>query len=349
MNAVTQIEDHEVARLFEAFELGTLQSLQLAANGIENSNYFVTVRVSSPGTDADGATTAETMPVQRRYVLTLLEQASNAGSRAYLDLIDNAVRAGLPVPALMRHPASGAAYDQLYGKATLIARRLDGQHVLNPTRDQIAAIARFLARFHSDTAHLASYLPAYPRNPAWLRTQLDTIRCHVPYADYDLAAFAATAVSRLLARSDLKALPRCVIHGDLFRDNALFNDRGLSGVLDFHHAATGHALFDLAVVANDWCTDSGGALNRDRCLTLLRSYHQLRPLQLTELWHFSAYTLYAALVFYLSRASARVLAQQQAGSPPARTKNPEEYCNILRERLARPITLDARALGVARL
>ncbi|MEM9317345.1 MAG: hypothetical protein AAGA95_22290, partial [Pseudomonadota bacterium] len=74
MNAVTQIEDREVARLFEAFGLGELQGFELAANGIENSNYFVTVRAAAAGPSA-----GEPSTVLRRYVLTLLEQASNAG------------------------------------------------------------------------------------------------------------------------------------------------------------------------------------------------------------------------------------------------------------------------------
>jgi homoserine kinase type II len=57
----------------------------------------------------------------------------------------------------------------------------------------------------------------------------------------------------------------------MFRDNVLFSERGLTGVVDFHHAATGYWLYDLAVVANDWCNDSGGVLDADRTLALLRA------------------------------------------------------------------------------
>lgn len=334
MNAVTQIEDDQVNQLFARFELGELVHFELAANGIENSNYFVTIRDSQNR--------------QRDYVLTLLEQPSNIGGRAYVELIDNAVRAGLPVPAIMRHPQHGAAYDQLYGKQVLIARRLRGQHVLNPTRDQIAAIGRFLARFHNRTGHLSSYLPRYPRDAAWAQAQLKIIEPWVSYGSIESARTAVTALSSLLARQDVAELPRSIIHGDLFRDNALFNELGLSGVLDFHHAATGYCLFDLAVVANDWCADTDGALNRDRCLTLLQSYHTLRPLRRDELWHFSAFTLYAGAVFYLSRASSLAQARKAQRMDQARIKNPQEFLQVMQERLARPITIDPRMLDLGR-
>lgn len=327
MNAVTHIEADELAALLRRFGLGTLERFELAANGIENSNYFVAVRHNASCKD---------------YVLTVLEQPSTAGRRAYVDLIDNAVRGGLPVPAIMRRTDDQKAFDTLYGKPALVSRRLRGQHVVNPTRDQIAAIGRFLARFHLGTGHLSSYLPAYPRNESWISAQRAAIEPWTSFPDREITRFAADAVCSLLKRRDTQALPQSVIHGDLFRDNALFNDLGLSGVLDFHHAATGYCLFDLAVVANDWCTDVGGALNRDRCTVLLRSYHQQRSLTAQECWLFSTFTLYAGLVFYLSRA--RALVPRPDGAPRPRAKNPREFLNLVRERLARPITIDPRRL-----
>ena len=84
--------------------------------------------------------------------------------------------------------------------------------------------------------------------------------------------------ARCSAARTCDALPRGVIHGDMFRDNVLFSERGLTGVVDFHHAATGYWIYDLAVVANDWCNDNSGVLDSDRTLALLRAYHAIRPL-----------------------------------------------------------------------
>ncbi|MEM1433270.1 MAG: homoserine kinase [Pseudomonadota bacterium] len=325
MNAVTQLGNDAVEDLFSRYDLGRIERLQLAANGVENSNYFVELRC------ADGR--------PRRVVLTLLEQPSYAGRRPFVDLLDVCGRAGLPVPRLHRN-RDRQAYDECEGKTVIVCSALRGQHVLNPTRTQIAAVGRFLARFHLTTDKLASYLPAYPRDAKWLAAGLDTIRGRVPYSsELQLIERGVAASRSLLARRDVGALPRSVIHGDLFRDNALFVVQGLTGVLDFHHAATGFCIYDLAVVANDWCTDSQGTLDTERVHALLRSYQQVRPLEAAELWWFPVFTVYAATAFYLSRACARI-----EGS--GRIKDPLEFARTLQQHLRAPLYLDRRLIDL---
>jgi homoserine kinase type II len=151
------------------------------------------------------------------------------------------------------------------------------------------------------------------------------------------------AVSRALARSDVAALPQGAVHGDLFRDNVLFNEWGLSGVLDFHHAARGYLIYDLAVAANDWCTEADGALDPERTLALLRAYHGVRPLQRDELWHFPVFALYAGLAFWTSRL---VVALEQRRGRAVRANNPEELQRVVAHHVAHFFYLDERRLGL---
>ena len=48
-----------------------------------------------------------------------------------------------------------------------------------------------------------------------------------------------------------------IIHGDLFRDNVLWQDGRLVAILDFEQASGGSLAYDLAVCINDWCWSSG--------------------------------------------------------------------------------------------
>ena len=325
MNAITKLDLLHLEALVDRYGVGELIRYWPAANGIENSNYFL-------ATQKEG--------VERQYVLTVMEQPSNAGE-SLVPLLDSCVEAGLPVPVVVRD-RDGGAYNQLDGKPMLLCQRLPGQHAYNPTTRQVEALGRFTARFHTATAGLAFPLPPYPRDAEWLDVKAQACVGRVGWAAGDLMQDTARRIARGLERQDVKRLPQGPIHGDLFRDNVLFSAQGLTGVLDFHHAATGYLVYDLAVAANDWCTDTQGAIDPERAMALLRSYHAIRPLQKQELWHFPLFCLYAALAFWLSRTTG---ALKGRGQSIARSKNPHEFQRIVAHHTAHFFYVDERQLG----
>jgi len=246
----------------------------------------------------------------------------------------------LPVAKVIRN-ASGEANDRLRGKQTIVCPRLTGRHVFNPTVSQCEAVGRFLGRLHAAARPLTEAAPWHPRNAVWLQEKAAQVDGYLPWDVGCLLNESVTSTTSLLGRTDVRGLPQGVIHGDLFRDNALFTERGLSGVLDFHHAARGFLLFDLAVAANDWCASSDGVLDPDRTLTLLKGYHAIRNLSAPELWYFPAFTLYAALAFWLSRLSVAI--RRDPGSK-VRSKNPEEFQHIVAQASSHFFYLDPRIL-----
>jgi len=86
-----------------------------------------------------------------------------------------------------------------------------------------------------------------------------------------------------------------VIHGDLFYDNAKFQDDTLSGVYDFIEACEGDFIFELAVVALSWCFENN-TLDIKKVQLLLDAY----GLSL-DIKEFKEYIKYALLYYTTTR------------------------------------------------
>ncbi|MCZ6712289.1 MAG: homoserine kinase [Gammaproteobacteria bacterium] len=322
MNAITQLDLSHLQETVSSYGIGDLIRYWPASSRAKGGSYVLnTVR--------DGR--------EREFILTIIEAPSTT-SDAYLALLDACASAGLPVASVIRN-LQGNPYDALDGNAVMLAPRLPGKHVHNPTLKQVQALARFIARAHIAAGNL--HMPAYTKNAEWLHQRLEELRGRIGFGRSDLLADTLTTVSNLLTRSDVRELPAGIIHTDLFRDNVLFNERGLTGVLSFNNASDGYLIYDLAVAANDWCNDANGILDPERTLALLRAYHRIRPLTRHELWFFSGFTLYAALVFWVSRLS---FTEHPETAEDVRFNNPDELQRIVEQHFARFFYLDERLL-----
>jgi homoserine kinase type II len=323
--AIRHLDVLQLEALTAEYPIGELIRYWPATAGIENSNYFL--RTVRAGTEGD-------------YVLTVLERPANAGD-SLVPLLDVCRAAGLPVPRVIR-TCSGRAYARLEGKPAMVCTRLPGGHVGNPTLRQVGAVGRFLARLHRAAADALLDLPDYPRDLAWLEHRAEAMRQDMGFADAALMRDVRLMLASALAREDVASLPRGLIHADLFRDNVLFNEWGLSGVLDFHHAARGYLIYDLAVAANDWCTSGDGALDPERTLALLRAYHRLRPITRQELWFFPVFALYGALAFWISRLTVSL---ERRRGEAVRANDPAEFQRIVLHHRAHFLHLDERLLA----
>lgn len=326
INATAELDQDTLEETLTRYDVGALVRYWPAPNGIENSNYFIRTLAGE---------------LKREFVLTILEQPSNSGP-AYVPLLDACRDAGLPVAPVLRNRA-GSAFDSLNGKPTLLTPRLLGRHVYNPTVKQVQALGRFIARFHLATEDAPLEAPEYPRDIEWLTERAQVVKGFIGYSDECLIRDTVQRLASMFTRHDVASLPKGVIHGDLFRDNVLFDERGLTGVLDFHHAARGFLLYDLAVAANDWCNDVGGVLDPERTTALFAAYHRIRPLTQQELWFFPVFALYAAVAFWLSRLS---VALQAANAASIRFKNPDEFKRIVTNHTSHAFYLDERILEV---
>jgi homoserine kinase type II len=322
MAALTDIKERDLCRLLTHYDLGALKRYWAASDGIENTNYFVEV-----STDAG----------PRQFVLTIFEREAYAGD-LMVDLLDCLSEAGLPVAPVIRN-RFGAPRDTLAGKPAMIAPRLPGTHVVHPTVHHCEAVGRLLARLQRAARPLSARAPRHPRDAQWLAQTAALVEPRLPYAERTVLDQSVRATQDLLARDDTRTLPQGIIHGDLFRDNVLFQQSTLCGVVDFHQAAAGYYVYDVAVALNDWCTDAHGVIDIERAHAMLRGCHHVRPFSTAELWLLPGFLLYGALAFWLSRLAARSL------GTGTRSKRPDEFRDIVAAHLARSLHVDRQLLG----
>jgi len=294
-----------------------LIALQGIGAGIENTNYFVS-------TD------------RGEWVLTLFERLSSKQLPFYLRYMQHLARRGIPVPE-PQADASGQILHQLCARPAALVNRLPGRHVLAPELAHLQQMGEVLARLHLAGADFPLQQPNLRGLAWWVATVPEVL----PFLDEPRAQLlrAELEFQRGVAASGAAAaLPRGVIHADLFRDNVVFDaadgeDR-LSGLFDFFFAGVDSFLFDLAVCLNDWCIDQpSGRLLEDPAAAFCDAYHRVRPLVSGELRLMPALLRAAAFRFWLSRLWDLHLPRNAA---LLQAKDPGHFERVLRERIERP-------------
>ncbi|MFZ4551179.1 MAG: homoserine kinase [Aquabacterium sp.] len=281
MAVFTEVTPPEAAGLMASLDLGTLQSMQGCASGIENTNYFVS-------TDRGD------------YVLTLFERLSFEQLPFYLNLMHHLAARGIPVPAPQAN-AQGEILHSLKGKPAAVVTRLKGRNQMSPQVADCEQVGAMLARMHAAGQDYAAQQP----NLRGLTWWTDTIPVVLPYLNAEQTELIQSelAFQQSLAQDEAyRALPQGPIHADLFRDNVMFDGPQLSGFFDFYFAGCDTFAFDIAVCLNDWCIDlNTGALDVARAQAFVAAYDAQRTLTDDELALLPAMLRAAALRFWTSR------------------------------------------------
>ncbi len=276
MSVYTTVTPEELSGWLKQYSLGALVELRGIASGIENTNYFVTTG-------------------HGRYVLTLFERLSAADLPYYINLMAHLAHHGIPCPSPIA-TLQNDYLNRLKGKPACLVSCLKGASITAPAPDHCAQVGEMLANMHLAGSSYPAAL-ANPRGPAWWRATAPKI---MPKLNPDEAALLKEELRfQALYRHD--ELPRGVIHADLFRDNALFDNGILAGVIDFYYACNDAWLYDLAIAVNDWCVTEHGAIDAVRTQAMIEAYHAVRPLSAIERGAWPVMLRAGALRFWLSR------------------------------------------------
>ncbi len=298
MSVYTTISQDDLQDFLAQYPTGRLESYCGIQSGITNTNYFV---------DTDTG----------RYVLTIVEHETAEDVEWFMQLLSflNSARLPCAEPLLAD---SGNYTSTLYGKPATLVRCLAGSEKTEVGPKDCRLIGEMLAKMHTACRDYQP-LRSDSRGVQWRERTAQQV---LPKLNNHHRALLLDA----MATKTLDMLPRSIIHADLFRDNVLFDNDAIGGIIDFYYACDGCMLYDLAIVYNDWCRDDTGKVIDSNANALLEGYQLLRPFEHNEqvAWHDALKT--AALRFWLSRLQDMHFPQE--GSLTF-IKDPDTYLRIV--------------------
>ncbi|MDX1497764.1 MAG: homoserine kinase [Salinisphaeraceae bacterium] len=311
MSVYTAVSEAELLAFLADYPVGELRGFEGISAGIENTNYFVDT--------TDG-----------RWVLTLFERAAEEDLPWFLGLMDHLAHRGVPSASpLADH--RGRLLTRLNGKPAALVHRLDGAHVMQPTPAHCGELGRVLAEMHQ-AGQSFKYERQDCRGQRWRQQTAEQV---LPKLSSDDAALLEDEMAFQAAHLN-RQLPEGVIHSDLFRDNVLFHEDRLSGLIDFYFACNGELLYDLAITANDWCLMQQDADAPARYQALIAGYAEVRPFTEEEIAAWPLMLRAGTLRFWLSRLFDLHFPRD---GEMTQTKDPDEFRDLLLRHREQPPSL----------
>jgi len=321
MSVYTTLTPNEVEAFLANYEFRELTNLKATTAGIENTNYFLDCL------DRNG------QPL--RLVLTLFEHLNPADLPYFVALTLFLHHKNIPVP----YPyldKNGEAIHVLKEKPTLLVPRFAGSHPHTPNPDQCKTIGNALAQIHM----ASSEFPERRINPKGSQWRIRESAHIIPLLNKDDGTLMANEVKKIeAALATYPNLPRGITHGDLFHDNALFNGNRLCGIIDLYNACHDYFMYDLAVVANDWCPTAVGTLDIQRYRSLIEGYTAARSPTDAEVKTWPIMLQLATFRFWLSRL---IDWHNDDKAKMVEQKDPEPMKIMLLDRIANNYPLSSR-------
>lgn len=329
MSVYTNLTSTDVAAYVNQFSLGAYAHHEGISAGVENTNFFVSIKPA----DHDA----------KKYVLTIFEHHDAGEVESFINLGRHLVEQGVPVPGPIADK-SGKYLHQLKGKPAILCPCLPGSHPEEITANHCQQIGIALAQFHLAGTGLEGLEENNRGLQWWPEVARELIQNSFQNFFGDKEPLLTQEQQQVLvdeiefqeSNTELwYTLPRGLIHGDLFHDNALFevNEEDgdkLGAILDIYNSCQDAWLFDLAIVANDWCSNRIGEWQEGCLPALMAGYQSVRELTEIEKQSWGMCLRAAALRFWLSRLltkqhQAELVAKDPMEALVTTIKDPMEY------------------------
>lgn len=312
MSVYTALSENEFSEILKLYDLGDFIHAEGIHAGIENTNYFLNT--------SKGA-----------YVFTVFEKINKQDLAFYMPLLQKLSAAGIACPQPIINKQN-QVINFIKNKPYVIVSRLQGTNILHASPKHCAIIATALAQLHT-TPLTSSQQMVNRRGQTWREQTASALSAQLAAADSELLQQEISCYRSF----DDSELPKGIIHADLFKDNVIFNNDQLSGIIDFYDACYDCYLYDIAITVNDWCTDKNGEIIKENIEAFLNGYQSIRTLTNAEKIAWPIMLRIAAMRFWLSRLEDFFL--QREGDLTQR-KNPATYRQILQHHIQKPQSIE---------
>lgn len=305
MSVYTNIDLSDIKSWLANYDLGAAVKLQPIASGTVNSNYYLTTE-------------------KGLFILTLFETLPPETVQTILSLTEYLVKKGVACPGPILDQQQNTL-STLAHKPAAIITCLSGRSLDKTTPYHCQQMGQWLAHMHLAGADYPQHIDNVMGKP-WRETLTQKL---IPLLSKEEQKLAQQCWD-VFGAMPWDHLPNGIIHADLFRDNVLFDNDKLSGVIDFYFACSGAFLYDIAILINDWCRDSYGSLDKEKTSAFLSAYEDLRPLTPIEQENWEPMLVCAASRFWLSRLSS-IHFPRGSQSDLVLIKDPNEFKRIIQQ------------------
>ncbi len=283
MAVYTKFNHNKIEEILSNYDLGKLDQFKGIEEGIENTNYFLSVE-------------------KKKFILTIYEKRVKSEDLPFFsELMSSLNKSEFKCPAPIFNKKNKTITD-FEGKKLMIVSFLEGKAKKNLSPANCKTIGIEVAKMHKITRDFKFKRENDLSVKSW-RKLFDSVKDKCSNIHKDLPKLIDENLKDV-EKNWPKNLPKGIIHADLFHDNIFFIQDKFSGIIDFYFSCEDYLAFEIAICFNALCFDGlkeNLSFNVTKAKNFIDGYNSIRKLTEEEKNNIKVLSQGAALRFLLTR------------------------------------------------
>ena len=283
MAVYTKFNRDKIEKILSYYDLGKLDQFKGIEEGIENTNYFLSVE-------------------KKKFILTIYEKRVKSEDLPFFsNLMSSLNKSNFKCPAPIINKQNKTITD-FEGKKLMIVSFLEGKAKQNLSPLNCKSIGIEIAKMHNITKDFKFSRENDLSVKSW-RNLFDSVKGKCSKIHKDLPKLIEENLKDV-EKNWPNDLPRGIIHADLFHDNIFFLQDKFNGIIDFYFSCEDFFAFEIAICFNALCFDGlkdNLSFNVTKAKNFIDGYTSIRKLNENEKNNIKVLSQGAALRFLLTR------------------------------------------------